>query len=367
MKKQMVLILAVLLAISITLPLYSQGTKEAAVDTSQYVYETKGPSGEVPTDYSKVVLTSEEKSAVKKATYKVAILMHESSDWVNAVIAGARSMSAELNMNVVAVTDAGQDPNKQRTDIETTLALNPDIIITLVLDPVSGSVALKQAVDKGVKVVLISNLPSNFTHGKDYAGIVTDDLFQMGKSVADMIGKYLNGKGEVALMFHDANYYVTNQRDQAVEAVLRRDYPNIKIVAKRGIVNANDSETLASAILTQYPNVNAIYAPWDVLAEGVVAAARTAGKKNVGVFTIDLGANNAMDMAKGGNMKGVVADLPYVLGESLITMGALSMLGKDTPAFVTVPAISITKETISAAWKQSLNRELPSEIAQALK
>jgi ribose transport system substrate-binding protein len=367
MKKSIVLILAMLLTISMAFPLYSQGTKEVAVDTSQYVYETKGPNGEAPTDYSNVVLSDAEKATVKQAGYKVAILMHESSDWVNAVIAGARSMSRELNMNVVAVTDAGQDPNKQRTDIETTLALDPDIIITLVLDPVSGSVALKQAIDKGVNVVLISNLPSNFTHGKDYAGIVTDDLFQMGKSVADMIGTYLNGEGEVALMFHDANYYVTNQRDQAVEAVLRRDYPGIKIVAKRGIVNANDSETLASAILTQYPGVDAIYAPWDVLAEGVVAAARTAGNKDVGVFTIDLGANNVMDMVKGGNMKGVVADLPFVLGETLVKMGALSMLGKETPAFVTVPAISITKENIAKAWKQSLNRDLPPEIAKALK
>jgi hypothetical protein len=61
MKKQMVLILTVLLVISMTLPLYSQGTKEAAVDTSQYVYETKGPTGEAPTDYSKVVLTAAEK------------------------------------------------------------------------------------------------------------------------------------------------------------------------------------------------------------------------------------------------------------------------------------------------------------------
>ncbi len=358
---------ALLCVLFLVLPVYSQGVKEKTVDTEQYVYETKGPSGEAPTDYTQVVLSDADKATVRNGKYKIAILMHESSDWVNAVIAGARAMSQELNMQVVAVTDAGQDPNKQRTDIETTLALNPDIIVTLVLDPVSGSVALKQAVDKGVHVVLISNLPSNFVHGKDYAGIVTDDLFQMGKSVADMIGTYLNGKGEVALMYHDANYYVTNQRDQAVEAVLRRDYPGIKIVAKRGIVNASDSETLASAILTQYPAVNAIYAPWDVLAEGVVAAARTAGKKNVGVFTIDLGANNVMDMAKGGNLKGVVADLPYVLGESLVKMGALSMLGKPTPAFVTVPAISITKANVAEAWKQSLNRDLPQEIIQALK
>lgn len=360
-------ILTVLLIGLVSISLFAQAAKETSVDTTKFTYETKGPLGENPTDYTAVTLTADQEAQVKAGSFKVAILMHESSDWVNAVIAGAKEKFSQLHMEVVAVTDAGQDPNKQRTDIETTLALKPDVIITLVLDPVSGSVALKQAIDKGVKVVLISNLPANFVHGKDYAGIVTDDLFQMGKSVAQMIGDSLGGKGEVALMYHDANYYVTNQRDLAVEAVLLRDYPGIKIVAKRGIANANDSETLANAILTQYPNVKAIYAPWDVLAEGVVAAARTAGNKGVQVFTIDLGANNVMDMAKGGNMKGVVADLPFVLGETLAKMGALSVLGVETPAFVTVPAIKIDRTNLSTEWKHSLNRALPNEILSALK
>jgi ribose transport system substrate-binding protein len=259
------------------------------------------------------------------------------------------------------------DANKQRTDIATALALKPDIIVTLVIDPVSGAVALRQATDRGVKAVLVSNLPIGFVHGKDYAGIVTDDLFVMGKSVAEMIGDSLGGKGEVALMFHDADYYVTNQRDRAVETVLRRDYPGIKIVTKQGIVNPSDGEIITSAILTQYPNVNAIYAPWDSIAEGTVAAVRTSGKKNVGVFTIDLGANIAMDMVTAGNMKGIVVNLPYVLGETLAKMGALSVLGKSTPAFVTVPAIKVTKSNIQAEWQRSLNRPLPAEIQQAIK
>lgn len=366
-KRLLSLVLALVLVLTAT-TIFAQGAKEptTAVATPQFVYETKGPNGEAPTSYQNVVLSAQDMQKVSAGNYKAAILMHESSDWVNAVIAGAKDAFAKLNIKVVAVTDAEQDPNKQRTDIETTLALQPDIIITLVLDPVSGSVALKQAVAKGVKIVLISNLPSNFVHGKDYAGIVTDDLFQMGKSVAEMIGSNLGGKGDVALMYHDANYYVTNQRDLAVEATLRRDFPGINIVAKRGIVNANDSETLASAILTQYPAVKAIYAPWDVLAEGAVAAARTSGRKDVGVYTMDLGANNAMDMVKNGAMKGVVADLPYVLGETLATMGALSILGKETPAFVTVPAIKITRSNIETEWQRSLNRPLPAEIKAAL-
>lgn len=60
--------------------------------------------------------------------------------------------------------------------------MKPDILISLVVDPVSGAAAFRPAVEQGSKLVLISNLPSGFEHGKDYAGIVTDDLSQMGKS-----------------------------------------------------------------------------------------------------------------------------------------------------------------------------------------
>ncbi len=361
---QNIYMLLILLTLSLS-PLLASGTQELAEES--FVYETIGPMGESPTSYSDISLMDKDVMNIKEGNYRAAILMHSSSDWTSAVIDGAKSMFSSLNIEVVAVTDAEMDPNKQRTDIETTLALKPDILITLVLDPVSGSVALKQAIEKGVKVVLISNLPNDFTHGVDYAGIVTDDLFQMGQATAEMIGESLGGKGDVALMYHDANYYVTNQRDKAVEAVLRRDYPEINIVAKKGIANPSDGDVIASAILTQYPSVDAIYAPWDTIAEGVVAGVRAAGKDNVGVFTMDLGANNAMDLVKGGNMKGMVADLPYVLGETLAKMGALSILDKETPAFVTVPAIKVDRDNIESHWKLSLNRDLPEDILKARK
>jgi ribose transport system substrate-binding protein len=346
---------------------FARPGQETGGTTETFVYETKGPQGESPTSYQDVVISGADLTSIRNAKYKAAILMHETSDFVNAIITGAQDAFKNMGVEVVAVTDANYDSNKQRADIETALALKPDIIVTLVVDPVSGAEALRQAVNQGVKIVLMSNLPSGFVHGRDYAGIVTDDLFAMGKSVAEMMGDYLGGKGEVALMYHDADYYVTNQRDKAVEAVLRRDYPNIKIVTRQGVADPSNGEAITSAILTQYPNVNAIYSPWDTVAEGSVAAVRTSGKKNVGVFTIDLGANNAMDMVTAGNVKGIVADLPYVLGETMAKIGALARLGKSTPAFTTVPAIKINKNNIKTEWQRSLNRPLPAEIQAVLK
>lgn len=357
-----------LLTLGVVSGTFASGAAQTTTKTEEpAVLETRGPQGEAPTPAASVTLSAAQSDQVKAGKYKAAIVMHQSSDFSNALIAGAKETFGKLGIEVVAVTDAEMDSNKQRTDIETVLALKPNIIVTLIVDPVSGAVALKPAIDQGVKVVLISNLPQGFVHGKDYAGIVTDDLFGMGRSVAEMIGASLGGKGDVALIYHDANYYVTNQRDRAVRTVIKKDFPGIRIVAEKGIVNPNDGETVASAIITQNPGVKAIYAPWDTIAEGVVAAARATGRKDIKVFTMDLGANNALDLVKGGNMAGIVCDLPFQMGETLARMGALSVLGEKTPPFVVVPAIKVSKDNIREQWRKSLNRDAPQEVLNALK
>ncbi|WP_051710918.1 substrate-binding domain-containing protein [Andreprevotia chitinilytica] len=329
------------------------------------VEHTLGPNGETPTPYTQVTLSSQDTAALKSKGFKAAILMHTSSDFSSALTAGAKKVFDELNIQVVAVTDAEMDPKKQRTDLETVLALKPDLIISLVIDPVSGAAAFRQAADKGVKLVFISNAPQGFKVGQDYAGIVTDDLFGMGRAAAEMLASSINNKGDVAVMFHAANYYVTNQRDQAVKTVLSK-YPGIKVVTSKGIANPNDGEMIASAILTQNPSVKAIYAPWDAIAEGVTAAARAAGRKDLKVITMDLGAANALDMVKGGNVAGIVSDLPYDMGQTLARMGALSLLKKPTPPFVTVDAIKVTPANLVDQWQKALYRKPPEAVVKAL-
>ncbi|EGR0419388.1 substrate-binding domain-containing protein [Vibrio cholerae] len=339
----------------------------ALSSSAMAVTETKGPMGEAATPYTDVVLSAEQEQQVRAAGYTAAILMHSTSDWSNALIEGAKDKFSDLNIKVVAVTDAEFNANKQKTDVETTMVMKPDILISLVVDPVSGAAAFRPAVEQGSKLVLISNLPSGFEHGKDYAGIVTDDLSQMGKIAADLIADAVDEKGKVGFIYHEANYYVTNQRDQAALANLQQSYPNIEVVAKRGIANANDGEVIASAMITQYPDIKAIYAPWDSIAEGVVAATRAAGRKDIKVITMDLGAANALDMAKQRNVAGIVTDLPYDLGQTLARMGALAKLEQPTPPFVTVGASAVTRDNLLDAWQQALRRPAPEAVQKALK
>ena len=48
-------------------------------------------------------------------------------------------------------------------------------------------------------------------------------------------GQALGGKGEIGLVFHAADFFVTRQRYDAFKKTIADNYPDIKIVAEQGI------------------------------------------------------------------------------------------------------------------------------------
>src|SRR3712207_7523894 len=59
----------------------------------------------------------------------------------------------------------------------------------------------------------------------------------------------IGGKGEVGYLFHDAAFYVTNQRDQAFKDTIQSKYPDIKIVAEQGLANPTAAEDIINAFI----------------------------------------------------------------------------------------------------------------------
>ncbi|MER9669560.1 substrate-binding domain-containing protein [Mesorhizobium sp. M0203] len=329
--------------------------------------QTVGPSGETATPSAEVRLSDADLAAVKEKGYKAALLWHTSSDFTNAVTAGAKDEFARAGIQIVATTDAGFDAARQRSDIETALAAKPNVILSLPLDPVTSAEAFRQALTDGTKLVFLSNLPKGYKHGADYAAIVTDDLFQMGKQAADALAKALDGKGKVGYIFHDASYYVTNQRDQAFKTTIEKDYPGIKIVAEQGISDPARAEELASAMLVQHPDLDGIYVTWAEPADGVLSALRASGNTKTKIVTLDLAEPVALDMVKGGNVTALVADKAYELGRAMAAVGVKALLGQETPAFVVAPALTVTKQNVAQGWKDSLNRDAPQSVLDAAK
>lgn len=327
--------------------------------------QTVGPNGESATPTSEVMLSDADIAALQGQGHKAALLWHTSSDFINAVSAGATDEFARAGVEIVASTDAGFDAARQRSDIETALSAGPDVILSLPLDPVTSAEAFREAVESDVKLVFLSNLPSGYEHGTDYAAIVTDDLFEMGRQAADTLADAIGGEGTVGWIFHDADYYVTNQRDNAFKTTIENDYPNIEIVAEQGISDPARAEELANAMLLQNPELDGIYVTWAEPAEGVLAALRGAGNSHTKIVTLDLSEPVALDMVRGGAVAGIVADEAYELGRAMAAVGLKALLGEESPAFVVAPALTVTADNVAEGWQQSLHRDAPATVLGA--
>lgn len=311
-------------------------------------------------------MTAAEQQQIKQRQLTAALVWHGSSPWISAVTAGATAEFAAMGVKVVAVTDAQFDPAKQASDIENISMLKPDFMLSLVVDAASAKGSLQKAVDGGARLVLLSNPIPGFVLNQHYAGIVTDDMFGMGREAAKVLANHFSARSaahqskpaRIATIFHDASYFITNNRDQAFREELAK-HPQLQLVAEKGFVREQETADVAAALILQQPQLDAIYVSWDAAAEGVIEALRAAGRADIKVITHDLGVNNLLDLARSGNMLATIADQPYLIGQTMARQAALSELGQKLPAFTLVPFTAVRSDNVASSWQHSFRSPVP--------
>jgi ribose transport system substrate-binding protein len=199
---------------------------------------------------------------------------------------------------------------------------------------------------------------------------VSADNYGNGVAAADLMGEKLGGHGKIGLIYHSADFFVTKQRYDAFKTTIQKNFPDIEIKAEQGIGGpdfAGDAEKVASAMLTKNPNLDGIWAVWDVPAEGVLAAARANGRNDLTVITEDLGQNVAIDMAKGGPIKGLGAQRPFDQGVAEARLAGYGLLDKKAPPYVAVTALPVTPDNLAAGWQAVYHQGLPPKVQEAAK
>ena len=341
--------------------------EEPPIRSSKTLVTTRGPNGEEATPTRALELTSGEVAKVRAGRHTAALAWHQNSDFVTAVTAGAAEEFKRLGIEVIAETNANFDAAKQKSDVETIAAKKPSVLLTLPVDAVVPASAYETVAKQGTKIVLLSIVPQGMKYGRDYVDVVTDDLSQMGKRAADALAAAVGDKGTIAYFFHDANHFVTNQRDQAFLKTITGNYPNVKVVAKQGIADPNKAQDEANAVLLKKPHLSGAYVTFSQPpGEGVLAALRDNGNTTTKLISLDLDEPLALDMAKGGNTFALIADKAYELGQAMAKSAAYGLLGKKAPAFVVVPAMTITKSNLVQGYRESLHRNPPASVMKAL-
>ena len=359
----------VLASFSLIKTVHAIDPDQALADLQKTTLST-GPQGESPVSASEINLSDDEIAKIKAMNATAVIPMHiMSGDWSQAQINGLKYQFEKMGVEVLAVTDAGFKAEKQVSDIETLLAKNPDILISIPTDPTATAPAYKKAAEQGVVIVFMDNVPNGFVAGKDYISAVSADNMGNGVASAHLMAKALNQKGEIGIVFHAADFFVTAQRYEGFKKTIVENYPDIKIVAEQGIGGPDfpgDAEKAASAMIVSNSNLDGIWAVWDQPAEGVMEAARANGKDDLIITTIDLGENVAIAIAKGGPVYGLGAQRPFDQGVTEAKLAGYGLLGKEAPPYVALPALPVEKDNILDAWSAVYYQDAPNSIVKSL-
>lgn len=340
-------------------------TTEAAGSESGEVMST-GPNGETAVLATELSLTEEEIAQIQEGNYTAAISFHYGgNDWSSAQQKGLEDTFAKLGIEITAITDANFSVEKQVSDLETIMAKKPDILVSIPTDATSTANAYQRVADSGTKIVFMDNVPAGFTAGENYVSCVSADSYGNGIIAADLIGEALGGEGKIGIIFYDVDFFVTNQRLEAFEKEMADRYPNIEVISKMGFQDENGCDVVADAMITQHPDVEAIFVHWDIPCEGALSALRAAGRDDILLSTIDLGNNIAKEIAE-GNVLGLGAQLPYDQGVAEATLAAYELLGKEVPPYVAVPAKRVEKSNLLEAYQDVYHTEAPDTIKNAM-
>ncbi len=330
-----------------------------------------GPFGEKPTNPNDVTLTADEIAKVKAMNATAAIVMHIKSDWEKAQVNGLTTTFNDLGIKVIASTNGEGKTEKQVSDIETVLVQKPSVVVSIPWSPGDEVAAYQKIVDSGAKLVFADNAIPGFKAGTDYVSTVSADNWGNGVASGHLMAKALkakNGdyKGTIGVVWFDIDFFVTNQRRDAFRETIKNCYPNIQIVEDQGFPAGADlaggAETVASAMLARTPTLDGIWAVWDAPAEGVIAAARSAGRNDLIVTTEDLGQTSALSIKKGEFIYGLGAQRPYDQGVAEAKLAAYGLLGKTAPPYVALFALPVTKDNVVQAWKDVYHADPPAEL-----
>lgn len=161
---------------------------------------------------------------------------------------------------------------------------------------------------------------------------------EIGYKAADYIAEKIGGAGKVAIIEGVAGTFTSIQRVNGFKEKMAADYPDIEIVASvPADYEVEKGMNVATDILTQNPDIDAIYCCNDNMALGTVEALRAQNLLGeVIVLGVD-GTGDAYKSIKAGELTATVDQFPDVNGKAAVEVALRLLAGQDLPKVVSTP------------------------------
>ncbi|MGH3727980.1 MAG: substrate-binding domain-containing protein [Micromonosporaceae bacterium] len=182
----------------------------------------------------------------------------------------------------VTVADAAQDNSKQVSDVENFITQQVDLLIISPNEAKPLTAVVKKAYDKGIPVIVLDRK----VEGDAYTAFIGGDNVEIGRKAGEYYAKeLLPDGGKIVEIAGLPGATPAKERADGFRAGVKSN-PKIKIVATQpGDWLRDKGKSVMDAMLKSHPDMDAVYAHNDPMAEGAYLAAKSADKEKDIKFT----------------------------------------------------------------------------------
>ena len=262
------------------------------------------------------------------------ILKNQANEFWLALGDGMTSEAETYGASIdIQATRTETDTAGQLTIMETMLQNDYDALILSPLTNECLDTAVATAKADGTPIV---NANCEYIADADvYVGCSQIDI---GRKAADYIAEKIGGAGKVAVIEGVAGTFTSIQRVNGFNEQVAAEYPDIEIVASvPGDYEMEKGMNVATDIITQNPDIDAIYCCNDNMALGAVEALRAADLVGeVVVLGVD-GTGDAYNSIHAGELTATVDQFPDINGEVAVDAAMRLLAGQELPRVITTP------------------------------
>ena len=293
---------------------------------------------------SALLFASGQADNTKAKKYTIASIMFQEDSYFRALGIGMQEAADKAGVTLLS----GNCYNKLDKEMElvnTYISRGVDAIILSPLSQTASVQALKQAHDKGIKIILYNTgVDADF-----YSTLIESSHEVLGQSTGKVARKYimekLGGKAKIGIIdFVALLPEQSNARSNGFLSQLK-DLPGVEVVASQSAWLAESATQVAGDVITANPSINVIYACNDGGTVGATMAVKNAGKAGqIAVFGIDGNEQLANFMLSPDNiLQATTAQQPYAIGQKTIEMAIKAIKGESMDKHLIVPGILLDR------------------------
>ena len=262
----------------------------------------------------------------------------------------------------VTYVESEGDISKQIANLEDLIAQEVDVIITTPNDTTALNSTLQEAMDAGIKVILLCA----GIDGDCYDTLITVDEKEFGRVGGQWLADQLGGKGKIICLNGISGLSTSELRFAGAKGVFD-NYPEIELLA---VEDANwdyaTGKTVTSDLLAAYPEIDGVWSQGGAMTLGAIEAFQAANRELVPMTGEDN--NGLMKAWAASGSEGIGCAKPTWLARVSLEAAVALMKGEEVEKDQIYPVQTITTADIPNYVHENLSddvwcgTELPEEV-----